>query len=74
MNLSLQDLQEDLKAAGRELLKYESKYGVHSASFHECFMAGLIEDCGNFDFQTWAGWCETKLALERRIIQQSVLE
>jgi hypothetical protein len=65
MKPTLEDILDDIHAAERELQKYEKKYRVRSDSFYECFMAGLIEDAGNFDFQKWAGYCESKHDLEQ---------
>jgi len=66
MNPALQDILDDLHAAERELQKYEKKYGLRSEFFYDCFMAGLTEDDGNFDFQMWAGYYESTRDLERR--------
>jgi len=74
MNPTLRDLQDDLKAAEQEVLKYEKKYGVPSKSFHDCFLAGLIEDCGNFDLLKWAGYFESKRDLEQLSVQLNLTE
>jgi len=66
MNPTLQEILDDLHAAERELQGWEKKYGLRSEFFHDCFLAGLIEDAGNFDFQVWAGLLEAKQDLERR--------
>lgn len=69
MNSTLQDIQDildDLHVAEHELLKYEKKYGLRSDFFYDCFSAGLTEDDGNFDLLRWAGYFESKRALERR--------
>ncbi len=65
MKPTLQDILDDIHAVERELQKYEKKYRARSDSFYECFMAGLIEDAGNFDFQMWAGNFESKRDLEQ---------
>ena len=70
----MQDLRDDVKAAEQKLLNYEKKYGVSSKSFHDCFRAGLIEDGGNFDFQMWAGYFESKRDLEQLSAQLNLTE
>lgn len=69
MNPTLQEILDDLHAAERELQKYEKKYGLRSDIFYDYFLAGLTEDAGNFDFQMWAGYVESKRDLERRYME-----
>jgi len=67
MNLTLQEILDDLHAAERELQEYEKKYSLRSEFFYDCYQAGLVEDDGsNSDIHAWAGIFEIKGDLERR--------
>jgi PhoPQ-activated pathogenicity-related protein len=66
MNLTLQEILDDLHAAELELQNYEKKYKLRSEAFYDYFTAGVIEDEGNPDFQSWAGIFEIKRDLEGR--------
>ncbi|MCI0694386.1 hypothetical protein L0337_20555 [candidate division KSB1 bacterium] len=74
MNLSLQEILDDLHAAERELQNYEKKYHLRSETFYDYFLAGVIDDEGNADFQAWAGIIEIKRDLERRYKQFFLLQ
>jgi len=69
MNLSLQEILDDIHAAERELKNYEQKYHLRSETFYDYFLAAVIDDEGNPDFQAWAGIIEIKRDLERRYKQ-----
>ena len=66
MDLTLQEILDDLHAAELELQNYEKKYKLRSETFYDYFITGVIEDEGNPDFQSWAGILEIKRDLERR--------
>jgi hypothetical protein len=46
--------------------EYEQKYRMKSESFYEKYLRGKTED--DFEMNDWAGWYETKLALEEEKI------
>lgn len=67
MNLTLQEILDDLHAVERELQEYEKKYGLRSELFYDYYQADLLEDDGsNSDLHAWAGIFEIKCDLERR--------
>jgi len=75
MNLTLQEILEDLHAAELELQNYEKKYSLRSEFFYDYYQAGVVEDDGsNSDFHAWAGIFEIKRDLERRYKEKVLLQ
>ncbi len=64
MNLTVQEILEDLHAAERDCQMFEQKYGVLSEYFYVAYMNGSLDDDGNPDFALWAGSYEVKLNRE----------
>ncbi len=64
MNLTVQEILEDLHAAERDCQTFEEKYGVLSEYFYVAYMNGSLEDEGDSDFALWAGSYEVKLNRE----------
>jgi len=77
MELSLQDILEDLHAAENKCQAFEKKYGVRSEFFFDAYTNGWLEDDGNPDFAEWCGFYKSKIDRERRyralILQNSPL-
>lgn len=54
--LTLSDILDDLRAAEEGLHKFERRYWISSAHFHELYANGLLDDGENAeDFSEWAG-------------------
>ena len=49
--------------------EYEQKYRMKSENFYEKYLKGKTED--DFEMNDWAGWYETKLALEKDNVDPS---
>lgn len=64
MNLTVQEILEDLHAAERDCQTFEEKYGVLSEYFYVAYMNGVLEDDGEPEFALWAGSYEVKLNRE----------
>ncbi|MGH7451404.1 MAG: hypothetical protein ACRENG_08685 [bacterium] len=64
MNLTVQEILEDLHAAERDCQMFEQKYSVLSEYFYVAYMNGSLDDDGNPDFALWAGSYEVKLNRE----------
>lgn len=75
MELTIQDVLEDLHAAEKKCLEFEKKYLVRSELFFDAYMNGWLEDEGNPDFAEWSGFYKSKLDREKRyrtiILQKS---
>lgn len=79
MNLTVQEILEDLHAAENDCQKFEKKYGVLSEYFYVAYMNGSLEDNGNPDFALWAGSYEVKLDREKAyrnlvVVQSSLFD
>jgi hypothetical protein len=64
MNLTTQEILQDLHAAERDCQMFEQKYGVLSEYFYVAYINGSLEDNGNPEFALWAGSYEVKLNRE----------
>ncbi|MDW7680434.1 MAG: hypothetical protein SCK70_07700 [bacterium] len=75
MELTLQDILEDLHAAENKCQEFEKKYGVRSEFFFDAYSNGWLNDEGNPDFAEWSGFDKSKLDREKRyralILQRS---
>ena len=65
MELTIQDILEDLHAAENDCQMFEKKYGILSEYFYAAYMSGSLEDTGNPDFALWAGSYEIKADREK---------
>jgi len=66
MELTIQDILEDLHAAENDCQMFEKKYGILSEYFYAAYINGLLEDNGNPDFAEWSGCYKSKLDRENR--------
>ena len=62
MQITLNDIIEDLVAVEPLLLNYEKKYKVRTPHFYKLYKKGGLE--GRWDFIDWAGLYEIKLDRE----------
>jgi uncharacterized protein YfaA (DUF2138 family) len=68
MNLSVEDIFNDLHALDRELAVFESKYHMLSEDFFALYQQGRVED--SLDIHEWAGLYKAKLHLKDRLRNQ----
>ncbi len=68
MELSLDDILEDLHAAERICQEYERKYGVLTEDFYQLYVNGELE-CHK-DFGMWAAYHEIKKHREEMLRQR----
>ncbi len=77
MELTIQDILEDLHAAETRCQEFEKKYAVRSEFFFDAYTNGWLDDDGNPDFAEWSGFYKSKLDREKRyralIVQRSPL-
>jgi len=77
MELTIQDILEDLHSAENKCQEFEKKYGVRSEFFFDAYTSGWLDDDGNPDFAEWSGFYKSKLDREKRyralIVQRSPL-
>jgi len=64
MELTTQEILEDLHAAENDCQMFEKKYGILSEYFYTAYTNGSLEDDGNPEFALWAGSYEVKLDRE----------
>jgi len=62
MEITLDDIIEDLVAVEPLLLNYEKKYKVRTPHFYKFYKEGKLEE--RWDFIDWAGLYEIKLDRE----------
>jgi uncharacterized protein YfaA (DUF2138 family) len=62
MNLSAEDMLDDLHALDRELAAFELKYRMLSEDFFALYQQGRVED--SLDIHEWAGLYKAKLNLK----------
>lgn len=62
MDLSVEDILDDLHALDRELAAFESKYQMLSEDFFALYQRGGVED--SLDIHEWAGLYKAKLNLK----------
>lgn len=66
MELTIQDILEDLHTAENKHQEFEKKYGILSEYFYAAYINRLFEDNGNPDFAEWSGCYKSKLDRENR--------
>jgi hypothetical protein len=65
MELSIQDILQDLHAAENKCQEFEKKYGIRSEFFFDAYSNGWLDDDGNPDFAEWSGFYKSKLDREK---------
>jgi hypothetical protein len=66
MNLSVEDILDDLHTLERELAAFESRYQVLSEDFFALYQHGRVED--SLDIHEWAGLYKAKLNLKESLL------
>jgi hypothetical protein len=70
--ITLSDILDDLRAADQALRKFEQRYWLSSADFHELYSQGKLDDGQHReDFSEWAGYYKIKLKREAALAQLS---
>lgn len=69
--MTLSEILQDIHACEEDMLEYERKYGIRSATFHESYMQGDEPPAGAsvIDWAGWAGAYATWLERQEQYIE-----
>ncbi|MFQ5615413.1 MAG: hypothetical protein ACE5GO_03005 [Anaerolineales bacterium] len=75
--IKLHDLVKDIGCLGKQLLRFEGKYGILSREFYQAFTNGELsefdaDDEYRMEFIEWAALCKTQRKLVKKYRQLSI--